>query len=52
MTPLQKKIYSTSASLDARNRGMPMNRHGDPEEIGKDAVFLVSEDSIFATGEN
>jgi 3-oxoacyl-[acyl-carrier protein] reductase len=52
MTPLQKKIYSTPALLDARNRGIPMNRHGEPEEIGKTAVFLASEDSSYITGEN
>ena len=52
MTPLQKEIYSTPALLDARNRGIPMNRHGEPEEIGKAAVFLASEDSSYVTGEN
>ena len=29
-----------------------MNRHGEPEEIGKAAVFLASEDSSYVTGEN
>jgi len=52
MTPLQKKIYSTPELLDARNRGIPMNRHGEPEEIGKAAVFLASDDASFVTGEN
>ena len=52
MTPLQKKIYSTPALLDARNRGIPMNRHGEPEEIGRAAVFLASDDSSYITGEN
>ncbi len=52
MTPLQKKIYSTPELLDARNRGIPMNRHGDPEEIGKAAVFLASDDASYITGEN
>ncbi len=52
MTPLQQEIYSTPALLEARNRGIPMNRHGHPEEIGKAAVFLASDDSSYVTGEN
>ena len=52
MTPLQQKIYSTPDLLNARNRGIPMNRHGEPEEIGKAAVFLACEDSSYVTGEN
>ena len=52
MTPLQKEIYSTQQLLDARNRGIPMKRHGEPEEIGKAAVFLASDDASYVTGEN
>ena len=52
MTPLQQKIYSTPELLEARNRGIPMNRHGEPEEIGKAAVFLASDEASFITGEN
>jgi NAD(P)-dependent dehydrogenase (short-subunit alcohol dehydrogenase family) len=29
-----------------------MNRHGSPEEIGKVAVFLASDDASYVTGEN
>ena len=52
MTPLQQEIYSTPALLEARNRGIPMKRHGQPEEIGKVAVFLASDDASYVTGEN
>ncbi len=52
MTPLQKKIYATPELLNARNRGIPMNRHGEPKEIGKAAVFLASDDASYITGEN
>jgi NAD(P)-dependent dehydrogenase (short-subunit alcohol dehydrogenase family) len=52
MTPLQQNIYSTPELLEARNRGIPMKRHGKPEEIGKAAVFLASDDASYVTGEN
>ena len=52
MTPLQEKIYSTKELLAARNRGIPMNRHGKPEEIGNATVFLASDDAGYITGEN
>lgn len=52
MTPLQQKIYATPELLAARNRGIPMNRHAQPEEIGKAAVFLASDDSSYVTGQN
>ena len=52
MTPLQQEIYSTPALLAARNRGIPMNRHGQPAEIGNAAVFLASADASYVTGEN
>ena len=52
MTPLQEKIYATPELLSARNRGIPMKRHGEPEEIGQAAVFLASDDASYITGEN
>lgn len=36
--------------LDEFNEATPLKRMGEPEEIGKLCVFLVSEDSAFITG--
>ena len=36
--------------LQEFNEGTPLKRMGEPEEIGKLAVFLASEDSAFITG--
>jgi NAD(P)-dependent dehydrogenase (short-subunit alcohol dehydrogenase family) len=50
MTPLQREAYPSETLLAARNRGVPMNRHGTPEEMAKVAVFLAGEDSSYITG--
>jgi NAD(P)-dependent dehydrogenase (short-subunit alcohol dehydrogenase family) len=50
MTPLQRKAYPTKKLLEARNRAIPMERHGTPEEIAKAVVFLVSDDAGYMTG--
>jgi NAD(P)-dependent dehydrogenase (short-subunit alcohol dehydrogenase family) len=50
MTPLQRAAYPSEALLTARNKAVPMNRHGTPEEIGRAVVFLASEDSSYMTG--
>jgi NAD(P)-dependent dehydrogenase (short-subunit alcohol dehydrogenase family) len=50
MTPLQRAAYPTPELLAARNRAIPMNRHGTPEEIAKLAVLLVSDDAAYITG--
>jgi len=50
MTPLQRAAYPSEALLAARNKAVPMNRHGTPEEIGRAVVFLASEDSSYMTG--
>jgi NAD(P)-dependent dehydrogenase (short-subunit alcohol dehydrogenase family) len=50
MTRLQQAAYPTPELLAARNRAIPMNRHGTPEEIAKLAVFLVSDDAAYMTG--
>ena len=33
-----------------RNRAIPMNRHGTPEEVAALAVFLASNDAAYVTG--
>jgi len=50
MTPLQHAAYPTPELLAARNRAIPMNRHGTPEEIASLAVFLASDDAAYVTG--
>lgn len=52
MTPLQREAYPTEKLLTARNRAIPMNRHGTPEEMARVVVFLASDDSSYITGEN
>lgn len=52
MTPLQRKAYPSQKLLNARNRAIPMNRHGTPEEMARVAVFLASDDSSYITGED
>lgn len=52
MTPLQRKVYPTEKLLEARNKAVPMNRHGDPAEMAAVVVFLASNDSSYITGAN
>jgi len=52
MTPLQQAAYPSEKLLAARNRAIPMNRHGTPEEMAKVVVFLASDDSSYITGAN
>jgi len=52
MTPLQREAFPSEKLLDARNKAIPMNRHGTPEEMAKVAIFLASDDSSYITGAN
>lgn len=50
MTPLQRTAFPSEKLLAARNRAVPMNRHGTPEEMAKVIVFLASDDASYITG--
>jgi NAD(P)-dependent dehydrogenase (short-subunit alcohol dehydrogenase family) len=50
MTPLQRQAYPTEELLAARNRAIPLNRHGAPADIAAVAVFLASDDAGYLTG--
>jgi NAD(P)-dependent dehydrogenase (short-subunit alcohol dehydrogenase family) len=51
MTPLQRQAYPTEALLAARNRAIPLNRHGTPADIAAVVVFLASDAAAYITGE-
>jgi NAD(P)-dependent dehydrogenase (short-subunit alcohol dehydrogenase family) len=52
ITSLQQRAYPSEKLLDSRNRAVPMNRHGTPEEMARVVIFLASDDSSYITGEN
>jgi NAD(P)-dependent dehydrogenase (short-subunit alcohol dehydrogenase family) len=49
LTPMQRAEY-TDEMLEATNRGIPMRRHAEPEEIGALYAFLASDDAKYITG--
>lgn len=49
-TPGTLAAFPTEAARRAMHRLIPLGRFGDPQEIAKAAVFLVSDDASFVTG--
>jgi glucose 1-dehydrogenase len=51
-TPIPEALYKGKEDLRAaQNRIIPVGRWGEPEEIGRVAVFLASEASSYVTGQ-
>jgi NAD(P)-dependent dehydrogenase (short-subunit alcohol dehydrogenase family) len=51
MTEMLKSVANDKAAMHKILSRTPMGRAGEPDEIGKVAVFLASEDSSYMTGE-
>jgi NAD(P)-dependent dehydrogenase (short-subunit alcohol dehydrogenase family) len=51
MTEMLKSVANDKAAMHKVLARTPMGRAGEPDEIGKVAVFLASEDSSYMTGE-
>ena len=49
-TPINKEAWSTQEALDSLLTLIPYKRIGQPEDIGKAAVWLASDDSDYVTG--
>ncbi len=49
-TPINKPAWETPQALNSLMNLIPYNRIGQPEDIGKLAVFLASDDSDYITG--
>ena len=49
-TPINTAAWSTPEAYQALMRLIPYKRIGEPEDIGKAAVFLASDDSDYITG--
>ncbi len=49
-TPINKTAWDTPQAYDSLMELIPYNRIGVPEDIGKLAVFLASDDSDYITG--
>ena len=49
-TPINTAAWSTPEAYDALLRLIPYKRIGEPEDIGRAAVWLASDDSDYMTG--
>lgn len=49
-TPINHEAWTTQEAQDALLRLIPYKRIGEPEDIGKTAVWLASDDSDYVTG--
>jgi NAD(P)-dependent dehydrogenase (short-subunit alcohol dehydrogenase family) len=49
-TELTQYSYPTEELRARREKTIPLNRFGTPEEVAKAAIFLVSEDASCITG--
>jgi len=49
-TPINKSAWSTPEAYAALLRLVPYKRIGEPEDIGRAAIFLASDESDYITG--
>ncbi|HLJ63827.1 MAG TPA: SDR family oxidoreductase [Stellaceae bacterium] len=49
-TPINRQAWETPEALAALNRLIPYGRIGEPEEVARAALFLVSDDSDYIVG--
>jgi len=50
-TPLAKQLLGTEDKQEASNKRHPLGRYGKPEDIAAAAVYLLSEDASWMTGQ-
>ena len=50
-TPLANALLSTDEKQDAARQRHPLGRYGEPEDIARAAIFLLSDDSNWITGQ-
>lgn len=50
VTPMNEEVASDPGKMAAAERAIPMKRAGQPQEIGRAAVFLASADAAYVTG--
>jgi glucose 1-dehydrogenase len=50
-TPINREAWDTQDALDSLLRLIPYGRIGQPDDIGKAAVWLASDDADYVTGQ-